>query len=97
MRLALLPEAELELDSVTAEYAGLGPSLCGFSEEADRVLVQISRFPLSGPEFGNIRRCLFHGYPYAVIYRVFPDFILIISVMHTSRRPGYWRRRVTKK
>jgi hypothetical protein len=97
MRLAFLPEAEIELDSATAEYAGLGTSPGGFSEEADRVLAQISRFPLSGPEFGKIRRCLFHGYPYAAIYRVFPEFILIISVMHTSRRPGYWRGRVTKK
>lgn len=97
MRLALLPEAELEFDNATAEYAGPGTSPSGFSEEADRVLAQISRFPFSGPEFGNIRRCLFHGYPYAVIYRVFPEFILIISVMHTSRRPGYWRSRITKK
>jgi hypothetical protein len=77
MRLALLPEAELELDSATAEYAGLGASPGGFSEEADRVLAQISRFPFSGPEFGNIRRCLFQAYPYAVIYKVFPEFILL--------------------
>jgi len=97
MRLAFLPEAELELDSASAEYAGLGTSPGGFSEEADRVLAQISRFPLSGPEFGNIRRCLFHGYPYAVIYRISPEFILVISIMHTSRRAGYWRSRVIKK
>jgi len=97
MRLAFLPEAELELDNAIAGYADLGTSSGGFLEEADRVLAQISRFPCSGPEFGHIRRCLFHGYPYAVIYRVFPEFILVISVMHTSRRPGYWRSRVTKK
>jgi len=45
-------------------------------------------------EFGG---AFFHGYPFAVIYQVFPDHALIISVMHTSRSPGYWRGRVTKK
>ena len=97
MVLAFLPEAEIELDNAIAEYDGLGTSAGGFSAEADRVLEQISRFPFSGTEFGKIRRCLFHGYPFAVIYRVLPGFVLIISVMHTSRRPGYWRSRIAKK
>jgi hypothetical protein len=48
MRLVFLPEAELELDSATAEYAGLGTFPNGFAEETDRVLTQISQFPFSG-------------------------------------------------
>ena len=92
-----MPEAELELENSLAEYEGLGSPVHSFSDEAERVFEQISQFPASGPEFGRIRRCLFHGYPYAIIYQIFPGHIVVISVMHTSRRPGYWRRRVTKK
>ena len=97
MRIEFLPEAEIELENSLAEYDGLGKPTHNFAAEAERVFTQISRFPSSGPEFGRIRRCLFHGYPFAVIYRIFPDRVLIISVMHTSRRPCYWRSRLTKK
>jgi hypothetical protein len=41
-----------------------------------------------------VRRCLTHVFPYGVLYTVEPDFILIVAVMHGSREPGYWKRRV---
>ena len=34
---------------------------------------------------------------HAIIFQVHPDHVFILSIMHTSRRPGYWRPRVTKK
>jgi toxin ParE1/3/4 len=30
------------------------------------------------------------------LYTVEPDFVLIVAVMHCSREPGYWKRRVAK-
>ena len=44
----------------------------------------------------DIRRCLTRVFPYAVLYTIEPDYILIIAVMHCHREPGYWRRRVAK-
>ncbi len=33
-------------------------------------------------------------FPYVLIFReVSPDLVRIVAVAHTSRRPGYWRRR----
>jgi toxin ParE1/3/4 len=31
---------------------------------------------------------------YAVLYSVETDYVLIISLMHSHREPGYWRKRI---
>jgi toxin ParE1/3/4 len=42
----------------------------------------------------DVRRCLTRVFPYAVLYTIETDFILIVAVMHCSREPGYWKSRV---
>ena len=42
----------------------------------------------------DIRRCLTHIFPYAILYTIETDFVLIVAVMHASREPGYWKPRV---
>ena len=42
----------------------------------------------------DVRRCLTHVFPYAVLFTIEPESILIVAVMHCSREPGYWKRRV---
>jgi plasmid stabilization system protein ParE len=42
----------------------------------------------------DVRRCLTKVFPYAVLYTIEQDFVLIIAVMHCHREPGYWRRRI---
>jgi plasmid stabilization system protein ParE len=34
-----------------------------------------------------------HRFPYNVVYRIRDDDIYVVAVAHSSRRPGYWRRR----
>ena len=41
----------------------------------------------------DIRRCLTRVFPYAILYTVEPDYILIVAVAHCSREPGYWKHR----
>ena len=45
----------------------------------------------------GMRRFLFRRFPYALyyLYREENDRIEIYAIMHLSRRPGYWRSRVT--
>ena len=45
----------------------------------------------------QIRRSLLTRFPYAIYYRWEPDRnrISVYAVMHFSRRPGYWRERLT--
>ncbi len=32
-------------------------------------------------------------FPFAILYRVEPERIVVVAVMHLRREPGYWRRR----
>jgi len=42
----------------------------------------------------DVRRCLIRVFPYAVLYTIEADFLLIVAVMHCSREPNYWKLRV---
>ena len=58
----------------------------------------LSRF-CDAPERGrlfeqDVRRCLTRRFPYALLYTIEADYILILAVMHGSREPGYWRHRI---
>jgi toxin ParE1/3/4 len=44
----------------------------------------------------DVRRCLTRVFPYAVLYTIEADFLLIVAVMHCSREPGYWKLRIDK-
>lgn len=39
------------------------------------------------------RACRVKKFPYQIIYRVDGDIFTVVAVAHTSRRPGYWKRR----
>lgn len=41
----------------------------------------------------DVRRCMVRRFPYSILYTIEQDYILILAVMHCSRKPGYWKRR----
>ncbi|MBD2577092.1 type II toxin-antitoxin system RelE/ParE family toxin [Oscillatoria sp. FACHB-1406] len=41
----------------------------------------------------DIRRCMTRKFPYGILYTIEQDYILILAVMHCSRKPGYWKSR----
>jgi plasmid stabilization system protein ParE len=45
----------------------------------------------------DIRRCLTRKFPYGILYTIEDDYILIVAVMHCSREPGYWKKRITQR
>jgi plasmid stabilization system protein ParE len=56
----------------------------------DAIVEAPERFP--EVESGVRRRLVFHRFPHAILYRIVGDEVQVIAVMHTHRRPGYWRR-----
>ena len=73
---------------------GLGDE---FAEEVYRTIGRILRNPRTWAKFSRrTRRCRTARFPYAVIYQILPDRILIVAVMHLSRRPGYLRDRLRR-
>ncbi|GAA5122675.1 hypothetical protein GCM10023212_19760 [Luteolibacter yonseiensis] len=43
---------------------------------------------------GEARRVFLGRFRYALVFRIEGDEIQILAVMHTSRKPGYWRNRL---
>lgn len=57
-------------------------------------VARIAEAPSLGPEIEpGIRRQLLPPFPYALLYEVEPARVTILTVMHTRRRPGFWRGR----
>ena len=44
----------------------------------------------------DVRRCLTHVFPYAILYTIEPDFVLIVAVAHCAREPKYWKQRLNE-
>ena len=90
------PEVARELEYSAKYYEtkskGLG---FRFLFEVEKGLIRIQDRPDAWPPlvYKQIRRYLLHYFPYAIIYKNDSDTIFILSIMHLSRRPGYWRKR----
>ncbi len=90
-----LRPAELELLDAAQYYelqaAGLGGE---FIAEVDLAVRDVHDNPERWPILrDDIRRRLVHRFPYALLYRVDADEIIIQATMHLHRRPDYWRGR----
>ena len=44
----------------------------------------------------GVKRVILRRFPYDVIVREAGDELVVIAFAHHSRRPGYWRQRVTQ-
>jgi hypothetical protein len=62
-----------------------------FLDELDRVVRLIRTFPLVALEIEpEIRRSLLARFPYALVYGIDDQTLVVIAVMHTHRQPRYW-------
>lgn len=96
MRLVFHPDARIEYRQAAIYYeqqqAGLG---LRFVNDIEATLEQIVTDPTRWRILDeDIRRCLASIFPYGVLYTIEGDYILIVAVMHLSRRPSYWKKRM---
>ncbi len=98
MRFEFHPEALDEYEAAARYYAGCQEGLeLRFIACAESAIQRLSKNPEHFRLFeADIRRCLVHIFPYAVLFTVESDYVLIIAVMHCSREPGYWRHRMER-
>ncbi len=72
----------------------------GLGKRLHRLVQQIEAEIVEHSETGFIhdhgtRMRLVRKFPYGVIFKSYSDRILIVAVTHLSRKPGYWRRRLS--
>jgi toxin ParE1/3/4 len=90
-------EADVELTNIAKSYKCRRPELAHDFVQAFRSIKDVigahpDRFAfLEHP----IRRTRVPGFPYRVLYEELEDCVHVIAIMHPSREPGYWRRRLS--
>ena len=68
--------------------------LASFEEEIDRAFRLVSERPkLYQVVESTVRRALVRRFPFSVFYRVLPEWIEVIAIVHQSRDPRTWQRR----
>jgi len=99
VRVEFHPEALAEFEDAARYYADCQGGLeLRFISRIEFALSQIQKTPDRWRIFEeDVRRCLTRVFPYAVLYTIEPDYLLIIAVMHCHREPGYWRHRLKSK
>lgn len=91
------PAALDETEAAARWYAERSPATARqFSEEIDAAEAAIVASPEAWPAFDHgTRRYQLRRFPFSVVYRLDPERILVVAVMHFRRRPAYWRRRAS--
>jgi hypothetical protein len=99
MEIIFLPPAKTEMIDATSYYnmqsEGLGYE---FAAEVKRTLERIVQYPDAWFKLSKrTRRCRTNRFPYAVIYQVRQDSLIVVAIMHLSREPETWKSRLKQK
>jgi hypothetical protein len=99
MKIVFLPPAKAELAEAVSFYntqsEGLGFDLAA---EVKKTLERIVQYPDAWPMLSKrTRRCRTNRFPYAVIYQLRPNTLVVVAIMHLSRNPETWKSRLKKK
>ncbi len=94
--LEILPEAEDDITAARRWYEGQRYGLGDeFIAELDDLLPHLAATPEMHQVIADgVRRAKVTRFPYLVFYRVFPDRVEVLAVLHGSRNPNEWQRRV---
>jgi plasmid stabilization system protein ParE len=92
----LHPEAWLEFEAADDWYVARSlDASVGFLSDVYGALETISEAPHRWPKYlHGTRRLVLERFPFSVIYLDDSDFVTIIAVAHSKRKPGYWKYRV---
>ncbi len=98
MRYEFHPEALEEYRQAALWYAEREPELgLHFIRSVEDAIKRVVESPTRWRVIDeDVRRCLTRVFPYAILYTIEPDFLLIVAAMHCSREPGYWKPRIDK-
>ena len=97
MRHEFHPKALLEFEEAVRFYKDRGRTLGQrFAKEIRTTVAKIIATPERWRVLEqDVHICRARVFPYAVLYTIEDDYILIVAIAHGKRRPGYWRHRLT--
>lgn len=94
--LVLRPKAEADLLQARDWYEQESLELAeAFADSFEEMIARIEAMPeLYVVVLENIRRAKLRRFPYLVYYRVFPQLIEVLGVLHGSRDSPAWKERI---
>ncbi len=97
MRLIFHPAALQEYADAVNYYAQIRIDLAQtFINHVENTVNQIRESPNRYPVLKkDIRKAFIQKFPYTLLYRFENETILIFALMHHSRKPGYWLKRIS--
>lgn len=98
LRRVLLPEAAEELLEAAEWYEerrpGLGAEFVGAVEKAMAAAAASPMAAAMWPGSTRYRRRIMDKFPYVLVFEVRSEAVEFVAIAHTSRKPGYWLRRI---
>lgn len=91
-------EATAAAEWYSAEQSELGED---FTQELAHSVARLRQLPLPSvphpytPKQAKVQRLMMRRFPYDVVFIVRNETVLIIAVAHQSKRPGYWKTRLS--
>jgi plasmid stabilization system protein ParE len=87
--LSLTPEAVTDLRATRAYYEAAEIGLSRrFLGALDELFVRLRAFPRSAPPvagYADVRRAVVRGFPFVAFYRLGPDRIDVLRIVHAAR------------
>ncbi len=95
-RIRFLSPAEIEMLDAAAYYETRVPELgTDFISTIEIAVLDLSDDPGKWLMIGKeIRRRILPRFPYSILYKIDPEEIIIVAIMHQKRRPNYWINRL---
>jgi plasmid stabilization system protein ParE len=88
-RLTLLAVADRDIEQAVSWYDSQRPGLGdAFLAALDEVFEHLRRHPeIYQAVDGPVRRAVLHTFPYAVFYRILPDRLEVVAILHCQTHP----------
>ena len=96
------PAAEDETSEAATYYEAISSHLAdAFADEDERAVARVLSSPRmhppteDGPAGYELREVLLRRFPYRLVVWLHENSTRILAVAHLSRKPGYWKHRIT--
>jgi hypothetical protein len=95
LKVRFITPANHELDEAVRYYDHQLPGLgYRFFQETAAAVERVLFMPEAWPKIGErTRRCILKGFPYALLYVLEKDEVLITAVAHLHRDPNHYKER----
>jgi plasmid stabilization system protein ParE len=98
-KLRFFEEAAAEIEHERGWYRERSPAAeSAFLRELDHAIQVVEEAPRRWPEYiAGARRYVFPTFPFSLVYFVEKNTVMVVSLASDTKRPGYWRSRLSRR